>query len=39
MIKQTLKVFCNEKMCSQFWWGNIKVEDYYEDVPTDGGII
>jgi len=28
-----------QKMCSQFLWGNVKVENYSEDVATDGRII
>jgi len=28
-----------QKLCSRFLWGNVKVEDYCEDTATDGGII
>jgi hypothetical protein len=28
-----------QKLCSQFLWGNIKVEEYSEDVAIDGRII
>ena len=27
------------KMCSKFLWGNVKVEDYSEEIAIDGRII
>jgi hypothetical protein len=29
----------NGKVCTWFWWGNLKERDHFEGLGVDGGII